>query len=227
MGAVRAADARREDRAAARRSAASSTSATNFVYGVFAPDESRVLGGSGLAPRGWGRVARDRLLDPRRRDRAGPRDRADRGADACRLRAVRRSTASTIQVDPENERSLNVPRKLGFIAGGDAAPAAAAEGGRRPRRDVSVFTMFAEELACSRCVSTSTSPTTPSAARSSPYAHGRCQTRHLKRHDCHSRPGRRARGGHGRASDTAPSVTTVHSGHGAWHRPATGRRRRR
>ena len=49
----------------------------NYVYGIFSPDDSRVLGGTGLHTRlGRGR-ARDRLLDRRGRDRPGLRDGAD------------------------------------------------------------------------------------------------------------------------------------------------------
>ena len=68
-----------------------------------------------------------------------------------------------IRVDPENERSEKVPRKLGFTHEATLRRRLPTKRGS-DLRDVNVWTMFAAELASSPACSTSTSPTTRSAA---------------------------------------------------------------
>jgi RimJ/RimL family protein N-acetyltransferase len=125
---------------------------SNFVYGIFEPDESRALGGSGLHPRGgegsleigyWIRAdSVGRGLAP---EVAAVLTRV--GLEKLELERV------DVQVDPENERSLNIPRKLGFVEEGRLRRRLPPkdEGGRR--RDAVLFTMVAEELEHSPCVS--------------------------------------------------------------------------
>lgn len=89
---------------------------TNFVYGIFDRTTGRVLGGTGLHPR---RTPRDLEIGYWIR------------ADATRLGYATEATAVltrvalevvgvervVILVDPRNEASLGVPRKLGFVEG--------------------------------------------------------------------------------------------------------------
>ena len=121
---------------------------TNFVYGVFEPDESRLLGGSGLHPRGgdgsleigyW--IRADAVGRGLATEVTAVLTRV--GFELCDLERI------DIQIEPGNERSLGVPRKLGFREEGllrrrlPSGP----EGG--PRRDALLFTMVPEELAVS------------------------------------------------------------------------------
>ena len=121
---------------------------TEFVYGVFEPDESRVLGGSGFHPRGgeasleigcWIRVD------------AGGRGLATEmtavltrvGFEVCGLERV------DIQVEPHNERSLRIPRRLGFSEDGVLRRRLEPMGDDERRRDSILFTMIADELPAS------------------------------------------------------------------------------
>src|SRR5581483_1032789 len=85
----------------------------NYVYGVFDGDESRLLGGSGLHPRGgddslevgyW--VRADAVGQGIATEVTAVLTRA--GIEHAGLKRV------DIQVDPANERSLRIPRSLGF-----------------------------------------------------------------------------------------------------------------
>ena len=85
-------------------------------------------------------------------DRPGlSRPRLTRRADACRRSSTSASTASTIRVDPDNERSEKVPRKLGFTQEATLRRRLPTKRGS-DLRDVNVWTMFAAELASSPCV---------------------------------------------------------------------------
>ena len=57
-----------------------------------------------------------------------------------------------IQVEPRNERSLAIPRKLGFTQEG-VLRRRLEPGDDGPRRDSVLFTMLREELAGSPCMS--------------------------------------------------------------------------
>ena len=57
-----------------------------------------------------------------------------------------------IQVDPANERSLRIPRKLGFVEEGRLRRRLDPHEEGGPRRDSVMFTMLEEELAASPCM---------------------------------------------------------------------------
>jgi RimJ/RimL family protein N-acetyltransferase len=124
---------------------------TNFVYGLFEPDESRALGGSGLHPRGG-----DESLEIGYWIRA---DAIGRGL-ATEVAAVLTRvgfeqfglTRVDISVDPENERSLAIPRKLGYVEEGRLRRRLPPKEDGGPRRDQVMFSMLAEELPGSPCV---------------------------------------------------------------------------
>lgn len=116
----------------------------NFVYGIFARDESELLGGTGLHPR----------LDP-----GGLEIGYWIRASATRRGFVTESTAAVtragfeicgadrveIRVEPRNEASQGVPRKLGFEEEATLRRRLPGrEGG--PLRDVTIFTMFSEDF---------------------------------------------------------------------------------
>jgi RimJ/RimL family protein N-acetyltransferase len=115
----------------------------NFTYGIFARDESEVLGGTGLHPR----------IEP-----GGLEIGYWIRASATRQGLVTESTAALVRVgfevcgadrieiriEPGNEASFGVPRKLGFV---EEATLRRRLPGRRggPLRDVTIFTMFRED----------------------------------------------------------------------------------
>ena len=116
----------------------------NFAYGIFSADESEQLGGTGLHPRvGPGGLEIGYFIR----------------ASATRQGFVTESTAALtrvgfeiceadrieIRIDPENEASFGVPRKLGFVEEATLRRRlpGKAEG---PLRDVTIFTMFREDF---------------------------------------------------------------------------------
>jgi RimJ/RimL family protein N-acetyltransferase len=124
---------------------------TNFVYGIFEPDESRVVGGSGLHPRGgeaslevgyW--IRADAIGKGLATEVAAVLTRA--GFEKFGLERV------DVQVDPENERSIRIPRKLGFVEEGRLRRRLPPKTEGAPRRDSVLFTMLPEELAGSPCM---------------------------------------------------------------------------
>jgi RimJ/RimL family protein N-acetyltransferase len=123
---------------------------SDFAYGVFEPDESRQLGGAGLHARGgegsleigyW--IRADAIGRGLATEVTAVLTRV--GFEKCGLLRV------DIQVDPANERSARIPRKLGFIEEGRFRRRLEPyeEGGER--RDSLMFTMLAGELAASPC----------------------------------------------------------------------------
>jgi RimJ/RimL family protein N-acetyltransferase len=124
-------------------------SGDDFVYGIFAPDDSRVLGGTGL---------HTRLGDDAfeigywiRADAAG-RGLATESTAALTRVAFELSDVERVEihVEPANERSAAVPRRLGFV---EEATLRRRLPARRdePRRDVTIFSMLAAELPASAC----------------------------------------------------------------------------
>ena len=115
----------------------------NFTYGIFAADEAELLGGTGLHPRVgpggleigyWVRVsaARQGIVT----ESTAALTRA--GFEVCEADRIE------IKIEPRNEASFGVPRKLGFVAEATLRRRLPGrEGG--PLRDVTVFTMFRED----------------------------------------------------------------------------------
>jgi RimJ/RimL family protein N-acetyltransferase len=117
---------------------------TDFIYGMFAPDESEAVGGSGLHTRAgpdaleigyWVRASRAG-------EGLGTESTAAVTRSAFELTDVERIE---IRCDPANERSRAIPRKLGYSE----------EATLRRRlhypepRDVVVYTLFRDEFASS------------------------------------------------------------------------------
>ena len=123
----------------------------NYVYGIFSPDETKQLGGGGLHPRAnegsleigyW--IAEGEIGRGYATEVTAALTRV--GFELCVLDRI------DIQVEPTNERSLAIPRKLGFTEEGTLRRRLEAIEDE-PRRDSVVFTMLREELAGSSCMS--------------------------------------------------------------------------
>ncbi len=124
---------------------------TNFAYGIFARDETKQLGGCGLHPRGgdgsleigyW--IAADAIGQGVATESTAVLTRV--GFELCGLERV------DIQVEPHNERSLAIPRKLGFTQEGVLRRRLESFEEGAPRRDSVLFTMVREELEGSPCM---------------------------------------------------------------------------
>jgi RimJ/RimL family protein N-acetyltransferase len=121
----------------------------NWIMGVFSPDESRILGGTGLHPRGgdgsleigyW--VAVDAIGQGYATEVTAVLTRV--GFEIVGLERV------DLQIESTNERSVNVARKLGFTHEGTLRRRLPRREGE-PRGDSMVFTMLSEELPGSPC----------------------------------------------------------------------------
>jgi len=122
----------------------------NYVYGIFSPDETEQLGGSGFHKR-----ANEGSLEIGYWVAAS----ATRRGIATEVTAVQTRAGFEvagldridIQVDPENTPSLAIPRKLGFTEEGRLRRRLEAhETG--PLRDSITFSMLREELEGSPCM---------------------------------------------------------------------------
>jgi RimJ/RimL family protein N-acetyltransferase len=122
----------------------------NYIYGIFSADETEQLGGSGFHKRAnegsleigyW--VAAAAIGRGIATEVAAVQTRA--GFELAGLDRI------DIQVDPANERSLAIPRRLGFTEEGTLRRRLEAHD-EGPRRDSVVFTMLREELAGSPCL---------------------------------------------------------------------------
>ncbi len=116
----------------------------NFTYGIFDAEERELLGGTGLHPRvGPGGLEIGYWIR----------------ASAARQGFVTESTAALtrvgfelceadrieIRIEPRNQASFGIPRKLGFVEEATLRRRLPArEGG--PLRDVTIFTMFREDF---------------------------------------------------------------------------------
>jgi RimJ/RimL family protein N-acetyltransferase len=119
----------------------------DFAYGIFAPDESEVLGGTGLHAR-----VGDGALE------IGYWIRASRISEGLALEAASALTRVAfavcgvdrleIHVEPANEVSSRIPRRLGFVEEGTLRRRLPAPAGETPR-DAIVFTMLPEEFSAS------------------------------------------------------------------------------
>ena len=122
----------------------------DFTYGIFAPDESEVLGGTGLHVR----VGDDAL-------EIGYWIRASRTGEGLALEVASALTRVAftacgvdrleIHVEPANEVSSRIPRRLGFVEEGRLRRRLPAPEGEAPR-DAIIFTMLAEEFTASALV---------------------------------------------------------------------------
>jgi RimJ/RimL family protein N-acetyltransferase len=116
----------------------------NFTYAIFAADEAELLGGTGLHPRVgpggleigyWVRANATRQGIVTESTSALTRA----GFEVCEADRIE------IRIEPRNEASFGVPRKLGFVEEATLRRRLPGrEGG--PLRDVTIFTMFREDL---------------------------------------------------------------------------------
>jgi RimJ/RimL family protein N-acetyltransferase len=123
----------------------------NYVYGMFSRDESELLGGIGLHKRSndgaleigyW--VAAGSIGQGLATESAAVLTRA--GFEVCGLDRL------DIQIDPLNERSLKIPRKLGFTEEGVLRRRLDPDAEGEPRRNSVLFTMLHDKLAASPCL---------------------------------------------------------------------------
>jgi RimJ/RimL family protein N-acetyltransferase len=116
----------------------------NFTYGIFAADESKLVGGTGLHPRigpggleigYWVRASATR----QRIATESTALLARVGFEVCEADRIE------IRIEPRNKASIGVPRKLGFV---EEATLRRRLPGREgaPLRDVTIFTMFREDF---------------------------------------------------------------------------------
>jgi RimJ/RimL family protein N-acetyltransferase len=116
----------------------------NFTYGIFGADETELLGGTGLHPRVgpggleigyWVRASAVRQGIVTESTAAVTRA----GFEVCEADRIE------IRIEPRNEASFRVPRKLGFVEEATLRRRLLGrEGG--PLRDVTIFTMFREDF---------------------------------------------------------------------------------
>jgi RimJ/RimL family protein N-acetyltransferase len=122
----------------------------NYIYGIFSLDETEQFGGSGLHPR-----ANEGSLEIGYWVAAGAVRRGIATEVTAALTRAGFELAGLervdIQVDPTNDRSLAIPRKLGFTEEGILRRRLEAHENER-RRDSVVFSMLREELAGSPCL---------------------------------------------------------------------------
>jgi RimJ/RimL family protein N-acetyltransferase len=116
----------------------------DFVYGIFAPDEQEVIGGSGLHTRVGPRALEIGYWIRASRTGNG----YAREATAALAKAAFRVCAVDrveIRIDPANEASLRVPRALGFAEEATLRRRLPA-GADDIARDCVVFTLFSDDL---------------------------------------------------------------------------------
>jgi RimJ/RimL family protein N-acetyltransferase len=116
----------------------------NFTYGIFGRDETELLGGSGLHPRigpggleigYWVRESAIRQGIATESSAALTRV----GFEFCEADRIE------IRIEPRNEASLGIPRKLGFTEEATLRRRLYAREGE-PLRDVTIFTLFREDF---------------------------------------------------------------------------------
>jgi RimJ/RimL family protein N-acetyltransferase len=128
----------------ARLFRASFDSGENFTYGIFGADETELLGGTGLHPRigpggleigYWVRASATRQGIVTESTAALTRV----GIEICGADRIE------IRIEPGNEASFGVPRKLGFVEEATLRRRLPAREGEA-LRDVTIFTLFREDL---------------------------------------------------------------------------------
>jgi len=122
----------------------------DFVMGVFSPDDSRVLGGTGLHTRlGEGALEIGYWIAA---DAVGQGYATELSGVLTRVAFERFEVDRVeIRVDPENVRSEKVPQKLGYTKEATLRRRLPVKKGS-DLRDVNIWTMFAAELASSPCL---------------------------------------------------------------------------
>jgi RimJ/RimL family protein N-acetyltransferase len=118
----------------------------DFVYAMFSPDGAEVVGGTGLHPRvGEGAVEIGYWL---RASRVGQGLASESSAALTRVAIeVCGIDRVEIRVDPANEASLAIPRRLGFVEEGTLRRRLHGPDGTPLQRDAVVFALLREELA--------------------------------------------------------------------------------
>ena len=117
----------------------------DFVYGIFSSDESEVVGGTGLHPRiGNGALEIGYWI---RASRAGRGFATEVAAALTRVAlAIDGLERVEVRVDPANEASLAIPRKLGFVEEGTLRRRLHGPDGTPHQRDAVVFALLRDEL---------------------------------------------------------------------------------
>jgi RimJ/RimL family protein N-acetyltransferase len=122
----------------------------SYIYGIFSPEETEQLGGAGLHPR-----ANEGSLEIGYWVAVGSTGRGIATEVTAVLTRVGFELAGLdridIQVEPTNDRSLAIPRKLGFTEEGRLRRRLDPGGGEGARDSV-VFSMLREELEGSPCL---------------------------------------------------------------------------
>jgi RimJ/RimL family protein N-acetyltransferase len=114
----------------------------DFIYGIFNPAESAVLGGTGLHPR-VGEGARE-IGYWIHAEHVGQGYATEAAAALTRVGfEVERLRRVEIHCDPRNERSAAVPRKLGYTH--EATLRSRALSGQGEARDTMIWSLFREE----------------------------------------------------------------------------------
>jgi RimJ/RimL family protein N-acetyltransferase len=117
----------------------------DFVYGIFTSDEAEVVGGTGLHTRIGAGALEIGYWIRESRIRAGFAAEATAALTRVALEICGVDRVE-IRVDPANEPSMAVPRKLGFAEEARLRRRLVAGEGEAPR-DVVVFSLFRDELA--------------------------------------------------------------------------------
>jgi RimJ/RimL family protein N-acetyltransferase len=119
----------------------------DFVYGVFSHDETDVVGGSGLHTR----VEDGFEIGYWVSAPAIGRGLATETTAALTRVGIELAGAERIdiRVDPANERSAAIPRKLGYVEEATLRRRLPGRVASEPKRDVIVFSLLREELAAS------------------------------------------------------------------------------
>lgn len=116
----------------------------DFIYGIHDRAGDRILGGTGLHPRSHGGTLEIGYWI--RRGETGRGLATEVAGALCRVAfEVHGCERLEIRVDPQNDRSLAIPRRLGFTEEGTLRRFMPVEG--QGRRDTTVFSMLPEEHA--------------------------------------------------------------------------------
>ena len=116
----------------------------NFIYGIFSADETEQVGATGLHPRIGPRgleigyfVRASTIRQGIATDSSAALTRV--GFEVCDADRIE------IRIDPRNQASFGIPRKLGFLEEATLRRRLPSREGE-PLRDVTIFTMFREDF---------------------------------------------------------------------------------